>query len=99
MGILPDLPVDDVALDLYWSALHPGPDAERSSIGDVLDLLSEMAGSDPEAIVEEESDEHLVVGRDVLYHPNDLLSALIEEIRRLRSTCSASRQEVASSDG
>jgi hypothetical protein len=81
---LPPLPVDDVSLDLYWSALHPGPDAERSSIGDVLDLLSEMAGSDPDA-VEERLAENVVVMRDPMYHPNSLISALITEIRRLRS--------------
>lgn len=93
--LLPPLPVDDVALDLYWMALHPGPDAERSSLFDVLDLYSRLAGSDPDAIEEviEEGREdngidpevHAIhVMRDPQYHEHDLVSALIEEIRRLR---------------
>lgn len=91
MIVLPPLPVDDVALDLYWSAIYPGETSERSSVGEVLDMYAELAGSDLEAIDEVlhrtwdgEPDE--VVMRDPAYHVNDLISALIEEIRRLRGT-------------
>lgn len=82
--LLPDLPVDDVALDLYWQALNPGTDAERTSISDVLDLYSRLAGSDPDAIAEH-IDENTVEMRDAQYHPNDLIAALVAEIRRLRA--------------
>lgn len=91
MAELPDLPVDDTSLDLYWAALHPGPEAGRSSIGDVLDLYSQMAGSDPHAEDGQIRDQYgdvidgIVVRRDCFYHPNDLISALIVEIRRLRA--------------
>lgn len=84
--LLPELPVDEVALDLYWNAIYPPDDieAERSSIFDVLALLSEMAGSDPDAIID--SIDGMDIGRDPQYHPNDLIAALITEIRRLRAT-------------
>jgi hypothetical protein len=82
--LLPDLPVDDVSLDLYWTALHPGPAAERSSLHDLLDMMSRLAGSDPDAAADV-IDDHTVELRDPQYHPNDLISALIVEIRRLRS--------------
>lgn len=41
---LPPFPVDDQTLDLLWQALHPDPDAERSSVTDLCDLYSDMAG-------------------------------------------------------
>ncbi len=93
--LLPPLPVDDVALDLYWSALHPGPEADRSSLFEVLDLYSRLAGSDPDAIEEVIEEGRpgdgidaevpaIHVMRDPQYHEHDLVSALIEEIRRLR---------------
>ncbi len=80
---LPPLPVDDSSLDLYWRALHPSEDEERSSIGEVLDLLAEMGGSDLSAVKEQISDDTVMM-RDERYHPNELIVALIEEIRRLR---------------
>jgi hypothetical protein len=81
--LLPPLPVDDVSLDLYWTALHPGPEADRSSLYDLLHMMSQMAGSDPD-VVAEVIDENVVVLRDPLYHPDDLITALIVEVRRLR---------------
>jgi hypothetical protein len=89
--LLPPLPVDDVALDLYWSALQPGPEAERSSIGEVLALYAEMSGSDLTAVEEVVHDtgvpweDSIVVMRDPVYHPNDLIRSLIAEVRRLRA--------------
>lgn len=69
-------------LDLLWNAVHPEPEAERSSVGEVLDLYAEMGGSDPTAVAEE--DDSTVIMRDPGYHPNDVISALITEVRRLR---------------
>lgn len=88
---LPPLPVDDVALDIYWSALFPGPDVERTSIGDVLDLYAEMGGSDLTAVAEViqrtwDGEPEVVEMRDPGYHPNDLIAALIAEVRRLRAS-------------
>ena len=84
--LLPPLPMDDGSLDLYWSAVRPGPDGDRSSLRDVLSFLSEMAGSDVTAVVEDESDDVFTVMRDPKYHPNDLIAALVTEIRRLRGS-------------
>lgn len=82
--LMPEFPVDDATLDLVWNALHPGPDAERSSIFDLCELYSQLAGSDVEAITEETDD--TVELRDPQYHPHDIISALIVEVRRLRPT-------------
>lgn len=80
---LPPFPVDDSTLDLLWSAIHPDPDvAERSSVTDVCTMLSEMAGSDRSAVEESYGDTDIM--RDPAYHPNDVIAALIEEVRRLR---------------
>jgi hypothetical protein len=81
--LLPPLPVDDVALDLYWAALHP-EESGVSSLWALLDMMSRMAGSDPGAVAEV-IDEDVVVLRDPLYHPDDLIEALITEVRRLRN--------------
>lgn len=89
---LPPLPVDDVALDLYLTALDPSEG--RTSLGDVLRLYSEMAGSDLDAVEGMEFHPHAPfaelgdgwweVMRDPKYHANDLIRALIREVRRLR---------------
>ena len=95
MPDLPPFPVDDSTLDLISLALDPGPDAERTSLSDLLDLLSRMAGSDPEAVGEVLSDGdpyesgratpeiHLM--RDPIYHDHDVIRALVAEVRRLRN--------------
>lgn len=92
--LLPPFPVDDTTLDLISIALDPGPEAKRTSLNDLLDLMSRMAGSDPEAVAEviEEGDPYdsgrhgfdIVMLRDPLYHPHDVIRALIAEVRRLR---------------
>jgi hypothetical protein len=81
---LPPFPVDDGTLDLLWTALHPDPEvSERSSVGDLLRMFEEMAGADPTA-VENITESGLHVMRDPAYHPNDVIAALITEVRRLR---------------
>lgn len=80
---LPAFPTDDQTLGLLDAALNPGPGAERSSVGDLCRLYSEMAGSDLGA-VEHEVDDSTVVMRDAEYHPNDVIAALLAEVRRLR---------------
>lgn len=78
-------PVDDQTLDLLWTAIHPGPGVERSSVGDFLELMSRLGGSDPEAVKEELApDVYLML--DQFYHEHDVISALIAEVRRLRET-------------
>lgn len=77
---LPPLPVDDVSLGLYWSALHPDPDeASRTSITSTLRMLAEMAGAD---LTDDCQDPSL---RDPMYHLNDLVSALIVALRDERA--------------
>jgi len=95
--MLPPFPVDDATLDLLSTAISPGPEAEGSSVGDLLILYSELGGSDTEAVAEvvDEGDSDLGLGlagaeivimRDPVYHVHDVMSALIDEIRRLRRT-------------
>ena len=89
MADLPPFPLDDVTLDLLWDALHPGPDAERTSLSDTLDMLSRLGGSDPRAIEEVLNDGSdggppVHVMRDPIYTEHTVITALIEEVRRLR---------------
>ncbi len=89
---LPPFPVDDATLDLFWAAMHPDPEVFASSgVGNFLQFMSEMAGSDVTAVEEVVDDgSHggaaIHIMRDPQYHANDAMSALIEEIRRLRAT-------------
>lgn len=81
---LPPFPVDAATLDMLWLAIHPGPGAESTSVSDLLRLYEELGGSDPTAVAEV-IDEHIVVMRDAGYHTNDVISALIIEVLRLRA--------------
>ena len=91
---LPPFPVDDATLDLLMTAIDPrshgDEDAERSCVGDFLDFMAEKGGSDPNAVVEVRDEDtpfgraEVHVMRDQFYHENDVLAALVEEIRRLR---------------
>lgn len=68
---LPPFPVDDATLDLLDQAARPGPEADRSSVGDLMELITGLAGvADPEE----------------QYHTNDVIAALLAEVRRLRGT-------------
>lgn len=93
---LPDFPVDDQTLDLLLKAVNPwkygdgDEGAERSSLWDLLDLMSQLGGSDTDAIAEVHDDgsdggPRVVTMRDTFYHENDVIEALILEIRRLRT--------------
>ena len=93
MTDLPGFPVDDATLDLLWTALHPGEGAERTSLDDLLTLMSQLGGSDPTAVASTEVIPHpfipgesveVNVMRDAAYHPNDVIAALITEVRWLR---------------
>jgi hypothetical protein len=87
LPLIPSFPVDDATLDLLEAAINPwvaNPDAERSSLHDLLTLFSEMAGSDPKAVAEQ-LDENTALMRDPVYHEHDVITALIDEIRRLRT--------------
>lgn len=83
---LPPFPVDDSALDMLSTALNPGPDAERTSVYELLDLYSELAGSDLAAVDEDDelNGDYVQVMRDPSYHEHNVLTALIGEVRRLR---------------
>ena len=79
---LPPFPVDDGTLDLLWTALHPGPEAEQTSLWDFLKLMSELGGSDTDAV--ESEDDGILLMRDQHYTDHCVITALISEIRRLR---------------
>ena len=92
---LPQFPVDDSTLDLLSLALDPGEDAERTSVGDFLDFMSQMGGSDTTAVAEiipgnplglDIEDAEIHVMRDAAYHEHDVMKALLAEVRRLRAT-------------
>ncbi len=68
---LPPFPTDDTTLDLLYQAARPGPDAARSSVGDLMDLIAGLAGTNDPA---------------EQYHTNDVIAALLDEVRRLRRT-------------
>jgi hypothetical protein len=44
MSKLPKFPVDPQSLDLLYTAVRPGPDAERSSLGDLCTLMARLSG-------------------------------------------------------
>ncbi len=67
---LPPFPVDSQTLDLIAAAVRPGPDAERSSLADLCTLITQLSGT---------------TEPDVSYHHNDVIAALVDEVRRLRA--------------
>ena len=83
MNDLPTFPVDDQTLDMIDMALDPPPGSERTSIGELCDLIAAMGGSDPDAVQSEEDGVQYM--RDASYHPNDVIAALVAEVRRLRA--------------
>lgn len=79
-------PVDDETLDLIDQALDPSVTGQ-SSLGSLLDLLS---GYDPSKLVPVLDDEGVPIPDieeypDPLYHPHDVIRALMVEVRRLRA--------------
>lgn len=81
---LPGFPVDPATLDLLMNAVRPDPNMPATSLNDFLRLMSELGGSDPNAVAEQTCDNTFVM-RDQGYHPNDVIAALIDEVRRLRA--------------
>lgn len=80
---LPPFPTDAQTLDLLESAITgtSGPDG-RSSVGDLCVLYSELAGADTAAV--ESEDDGVVFLRDPQYSTHDVITALVDEVRRLR---------------
>lgn len=92
---LPPFPVDDATLDLLMAAIDPrghgDVDARTSSVGRFLEFMSQLGGSDVHAVEEVVDDggdggAQIVVMRDPRYHEHSVMAALVEEIRRLRSS-------------
>lgn len=87
MHTLPPFPVDDATLDLLTTAIDPRGNgdemAERSSLGELLDLMSTLGGSDTRAVAGEHGG--IVELRDPQYHHGDVILALVAEVRRLRT--------------
>lgn len=98
MSTLPPFPLDDQTLAMLRSSAAPDFDvAERSSIGDTLDMLSRLGGSDTTAVESSEvrpgpfgEDVQWDLMRDACYSINDALVALIDEVTRLRVPASPS---------
>lgn len=99
MTSLPPFPVDNATIDLLWAALHPwetNPNAERTSLFDFLEFMSQLGGSDTSAVesfidsngkerpTDLANDNDIRMMRDPQYSESSVISALIEEIRRLR---------------
>jgi hypothetical protein len=81
---LPPFPTDAGTLDLLEAALNGTGQSEQSSVNDLCVFYSELGGADSAAV---ESDlDGTQVMRDPQYHPNDIIAALIAEVRQLRST-------------
>lgn len=78
---LPPFPVDESTLQLLDDALDPEPTGS-SSVSALLELLSQLGGSDTAAVTAEH--EHGVELRDQQYHEHDVIRALVAEVRRLR---------------
>ena len=85
---LPPFPVDEQTLSLLETAIDPwshgNPDAERSSLGDFLNLVSTLGGSDTRAVAEQ-LDDHTRIMRNPIYTDHCVIQALIAEVRRLRA--------------
>jgi hypothetical protein len=81
---LPPWPVDEQSLELLHRAVRPPEDAQRSSLGDICRMFSELAGADLNAIEMDPWLQGIKVFRDPEYHPTDIIAALVEEIWRLR---------------
>lgn len=47
---LPPFPTDESTLALIMMALDPGPESERTSLNDLLELMSQLGGSDTGAV-------------------------------------------------
>lgn len=95
---LPPFPVDDGTLDLLCAAIDPrgaGDElAERSCVGDFLDMMSQLGGSDTAAVAEEHADGWVEM-RDPTYSTHDVMTALVDEVRRLRSTHTDPKEQAA----
>lgn len=50
MSLLPPFPTDETTLALIMMALDPGPESERTSLNDLLELMSQLGGSDTDAV-------------------------------------------------
>lgn len=95
MSALPPFPTDESTLAMLELALNPGPEADRTSLGELLTLMSQMGGSDTEAVETTEVMPHPFVPgesveaevmRDPVYHENDVILALIAALRLARAT-------------
>lgn len=88
MTTLPPFPTDDTTLSLLMAAMDPrghgDPEATQSSVWPLLEMLSELGGSDTRAVADDESGGDTVMMRDPQYSEHDVITALVHEIRRLR---------------
>jgi hypothetical protein len=87
MRRLPPFPVDDQTLDLLSAAVAgTAGEGGRSSVGELCDLYSQLGGSDTRAVVDPDvGGSGIAEMRDPRYHPNDIIAALADEVRRLRA--------------
>lgn len=91
---LPPFPVDDATLDMLCAAMDPlsagDESADRSCMGEFLTVMSQLGGSDTDAVEEVMDDgrdggPQVVVMRDPHYHEHDVIRALVAEVRRRRA--------------
>jgi hypothetical protein len=84
---LPPFPTDDTTLAMLEAAMDPWnhghPEAVKSSLWPLLELVSQLAGSDTNAVAEQLGD-NMYRMRDPQYTERCVIAALIAEVRRLR---------------
>lgn len=83
MPNLPPFPVDDVTLANVEHSLGAAYDGDHNIVGaefNLLGLLHFLSGS-PQAAPTEDPD---IFDGGTIYHPHDVIKALIREVRRLR---------------
>jgi hypothetical protein len=97
---LPPFPTDPASLSMLRDAITITEGSERTSLDDLLVLMSRMGGSDPDAVESYgvmpdplNPDESVSVAymRDPSYHPHDVIRSLIDLIERVRDAVTEDR--------
>jgi hypothetical protein len=76
---LPEFPVDDLTLAAVESSIR-----EHFDLGYLLDFMAGIDQNDTSQVEATDDPQHFIDHRDH-YHPNDVICALIAEVRRLRA--------------
>lgn len=89
-------PVDDFTLDQVEHALWAARDVDGTLVGadfTLWQLLEFLSGYNPILLAPEDDREDVVSYPNPLYGPNDVIQALINEVRRLRGQTATTASE------